>query len=157
MQEGGSRLSEGGQQRLARLAAQQAAIQKGMQEGAPSRLDSRREVLGNLSDLSKQMEDTAEGTVQRGEVDDRLLSQQHQIMSRLLECAALGSGKRDLSKERLSRPGEEMPGAGGRDSGSAGRDALAPGATRSRHPARGRSDPYPPEFRELWSKAISGL
>ena len=153
MQEGGSRLSESGQQRLARLAAQQAAIQQGMQEVAQS-LDSRREVLGNLSDLSKQMEDAAED-MQRGQVDDRLLSQQHQIMSRLLD-AQRSVRKRDLSKERLSRPGEEMPlPAGGIPDLPA--EMLSRRERLEADILRGRSDPYPPEFRELVERYFRAL
>jgi len=153
MQEGGSRLSEGGQQRLARLAAQQAAIQKGMQEVAQS-LDGRREVLGNLSDLSKQMDEAAQ-ELQRGQVDDRLLSQQHQIMSRLLD-AQRSVRKRDLGRERLSRPGEELPlPAGGIPDLPA--ELLSRRERLEADILRGRSDPYPPEFRELVERYFRAL
>ncbi len=152
MQQGGSRLSEGSQARMARLAAQQAAIQKGLEEVAQS-LDSRRDVLGRLGDLSEEMEDVAQD-LERGEIDDRLLSKQNQIMSRLLD-AQRSVRKRDLGRERLSKTGEEMP-----------RPDVLPAvpedllSRRERLEAdilRGRSDPYPPGFRDLVERYYRAL
>jgi hypothetical protein len=152
MQEGGSRLSESGQQRLARLAAQQAAIQKGMQEVAQS-LDSRREVLGDLADLSKQMDEAAK-EMERGQIDDRLLSQQHQIMSRLLD-AQHSVRKRDLGRERLSKTGEQMPPP--TDIPDLPAELLTHRERMEADILRGRSDPYPPEFREMVERYFRAL
>ncbi len=152
MNQGGSRLSEGGQARLARLAAQQRAIQQGMESVAEG-LDSRREVLGNLGGLSKDMEEVAE-QMQRGEMDERLLSKQHQIMSRLLD-AQRSVRKRDLGRERISRPGEEFAAPSGLP--------AVPEEMLNRHERleadilRGRSDAYPPEFRELVERYFRAL
>jgi hypothetical protein len=152
MQQGGSRLSESGQARLTRLAAQQRAIQQGM-ESVAENLDSRREVLGNLGGLSRDMEEVAE-QMQRGELDERLLSKQHQIMSRLLD-AQRSVRKRDLGRERISRPGEEFAAPNGLP---AVPDEML--TRRERLEAdilRGRSDAYPPEFRELVERYFRAL
>jgi hypothetical protein len=151
MQQGGTRLAEGGAQRLARLAAQQAAIQKGMEEVAQS-LDGQRDVLGNLGDLSRQMDETAK-EMARGNVDERVLSQQHQIMSRLLD-AQRSVRKRDLGRERLSRPGEEMPAPNIPDLPA---ELLSRRERLEADILRGRSDPYPPEFRELVERYFRAL
>jgi len=142
----------GGTQRLARLAAQQAAIQKGMEEVAQS-LDGQRDVLGNLSDLSRQMDETAK-EMARGNVDERVLSQQHQIMSRLLD-AQRSVRKRDLGRERLSRPGEEMPAPS--DIPDLPAELLSRRERLEADILRGRSDPYPPEFRELVERYFRAL
>jgi hypothetical protein len=152
MQGGGTRLAEGGAQRLARLAAQQAAIQKGMEEVAQS-LDGQRDVLGNLSDLSRQMDETAK-EMARGNVDDRVLSQQHQIMSRLLD-AQRSVRKRDLGRERLSRPGEEVPAPS--DIPDLPAELLTRRERLEADILRGRSDSYPPEFRELVERYFRAL
>ena len=152
MQQGGSRLSEGSQARLARLAAQQAAIQQGLDEVAQS-LEGRRDVLGRLGDVSKDMEEVAEN-LERGEVDDRLISKQHQIMSRLLD-AQHSVRKRDMGQERLSRPGEEMPGP--EVLPAVPEDLLTRRERLEADILRGRSDVYPPGFRELVERYFRAL
>jgi hypothetical protein len=153
MQEGGQRLTEGAQQRMARLAAQQAAIQKGLEEVAQT-LEGRRDVLGRLDDLSEEMEEVVEN-LERGELDERILSKQHQILARLLD-AQRSVRKRDLGKERLSRTGE--PVRGRVELPAVPEELLSP---RERHEAdilrRGRSDPYPPGFREMVERYFRAL
>ncbi len=152
MQQGGSRLTEGSQGRLARLAAQQAAIQQGLEEVAQS-LDGRRDVLGRMGDLSKDMEEVAE-ELERGQIDDRLVSKQHQIMSRLLD-AQRSVRKRDMGQERLSRPGEEMPGPAVLP--AVPEDLLTRRERLEADILRGRSDVYPPGFRELVERYFQAL
>lgn len=152
MQQGGSRLSESGQARLARLAAQQAAIQQGLDDVAQS-LEGRRDVLGRLGDLSKDMEEVA-ADLERGQIDERLVSKQHQIMSRLLD-AQHSVRKRDLGQERLSRPGEETPGP--EVLPTVPEDLLTRRERLEADILRGRSDLYPPGFRELVERYFRAL
>jgi hypothetical protein len=152
MQEGGQRLSEGNQQRLARLAAQQAAIQKGLEE-VQETLAGRRDVLGRIDELGDEMGEVVE-EMGRGELDERILSKQHEILSRLLD-AQRSVRKRDLGKERLSRTGEpvdrriEVP--------AVPEDLLSPRERLEADILRGRSDPYPPGFRELVERYFEAL
>jgi hypothetical protein len=152
MQQGGQRLGEGSSQRLARLAAQQAAIQKGLEEVAQD-LAGRREVLGRLGDLAGDMEEVTKD-MQRSEVDERLLSKQHEILSRLLD-AQRSVRKRDLGRERLSRTGDQGLGQG--QLPAVPEELLSRRERLEADILRGRSDPYPPSFRELVERYFRAL
>jgi hypothetical protein len=150
-QQGHGRLSESGRQRMARLAAQQRAIQKGLQEVGQD-LDSRRDVLGRMGDLAGEMEELAE-EMERSDVDERIVKRQEQFLSRLLD-AQRSIRKRDLGRERQSRTGEQL---------ASERPSKLPAellSARERLEAdilRGRSDLYPPEYRELVERYFQAL
>jgi hypothetical protein len=90
----------------------------------------------------------------QAKLDDRLLSRQHQILGRLLD-AQRSVRKRDLGRERLSRTGE--PGLGKDHLPALPEDLLSRRDRLEADILRGRSDPYPPSFRELVERYFRAL
>ncbi len=100
------RLSESDEEGLARLAAQQEMVRKGMEEVSRA-LGERRDVLGRLEDIIEGMRDV-EQSMRSQELDERVLRRQNQILSRLLD-AQKSVQQRDYSGKRYSRPGRDFP------------------------------------------------
>ncbi len=150
-QMGQGRLSESSRQRMARMAAQQRMIQQGLQEAAQT-LDQRRDVLGRLGDLAGEMEDVAE-EMERSHVDERIIRQQERFLTRLLD-AQRSIRKRDLGRERKSRPGIELMGA---VPTALPEELLSARARLEADILRGRSDLYPPAYRELVERYFRAL
>lgn len=152
-QGGKPRLSrEGGeQQQLQDMAARQEAIRRGLDEIA-GKVGERRDLLGRLDQLGKEMGDVAE-EMRKGGLDDRILQRQNRILNRLLD-AQKSIRKRDDREERESKTAEQLD-----------RPSPAPltreqlmGPDRLRRDLlRGRADDYPAQFRSLVEKYFRAL
>jgi ABC-type transporter Mla subunit MlaD len=99
------RLSESEQQTLSRLAAQQEMVRKGMEEVSRA-MGERRDVLGRVEEILKEMRGV-EGSMESGQLNENVLKQQNQILSRLLD-AQKSVQQRDYSGKRYSRPGKDF-------------------------------------------------
>jgi hypothetical protein len=89
---------------MARLAAEQEAVRKGIEDLA-GEFGGRNEILGRLDDLADEARRVIED-LQRENVDRETLRRQERILTRLLN-AQKSMRRRDYSKRRKSRPGEE--------------------------------------------------
>ncbi|MFH0777403.1 MAG: DUF4175 family protein, partial [Candidatus Eisenbacteria bacterium] len=100
------RLRESEQQALSRIAAQQEAVRKGLEDVARA-MGERRDILGRLDDLINDMKQV-EGRMEVQQLDDSMVRKQHQILSRLLE-AHKSVQQRDYTGKRYSKPGSDFP------------------------------------------------
>jgi hypothetical protein len=152
--------SQGGDQRLSpqgraealeQLAARQEMIRQGLEDVA-GQLGNRRDILGRLDDLAKEMADVADQLRKRN-VDDRLLDRQDRILSRLLD-AQKSVRRRDEKEERESRTAEQLPRS---SPGPLSREQLL-GPDRLRTDIlRGQADTYPPQYRALVEQYFRAL
>jgi DNA-binding transcriptional regulator YiaG len=88
---------------MARLAAEQEAVKKGIEDMA-GEFGSRAEILGRLDDLSEEARNVIED-LRRRKVSEETLRRQERILTRLLN-AQRSMRRRDYSQRRKSRPGE---------------------------------------------------
>lgn len=91
------------QRAMARLAAQQLAVQKSLEQLA-AEFGHRSEILGRLDQIAKEMEEVARDFQNRS-VDRQTVERQQRILSRLLD-AQRSLRERDLSKERQAETGK---------------------------------------------------
>ena len=153
IQKEGGRLQPSTGDQLARLAAQQEMVRKGMKEVA-GELGDRKDVLGRLDDLVEEMQDVVD-EMQRQHVDRKTVRRQQRILSRLLD-AQRSIRQRDLSQERISRTGVDPL-------GRISPDAIPPDLLESvdrvrAEVLRGKADPVPASYRRLveeYFRAIS--
>jgi hypothetical protein len=103
MGDGQEGLSMEARAEMARLAAQQEAVRKGIQEVADE-LGGRGEILGRLDDLAEEAKRVVEDLKSRN-VNRETIRRQEQILTRLLN-AQRSMRRRDYSERRKSRPGE---------------------------------------------------
>lgn len=136
--------SQGEQQRLEELAARQEMIRRGLDEVGGA-LEGRKDVLGRLDDLGKEMEELAEEMRERGSVDERILERQQKILSRLL-TAQKSIRREDFDDERIARTGVNPE---DRESPPPLTDELSGDDLLRRGILRGSQDPVPDEFRSL--------
>lgn len=88
---------------VARLAAQQLAVQKSLEQLA-AEVGSRSEILGRLDQIAKDMEEVVKDLQNRA-VDRQTVERQQRILSRLLD-AQRSLRERDFSKERQAETGK---------------------------------------------------
>ena len=88
---------------MARLAAEQEAVRKGIEEVA-GELGGRGEILGRLDDLAEEAKRVVED-LRSENVNRETIRRQEQILTRLLN-AQRSMRRRDYSERRKSRPGE---------------------------------------------------
>ncbi len=88
---------------MARLAAEQEALRKSMEQ-LQKEFGNRSEILGRLEGVSKEMEDVVKD-LERKQVSPRTLDRQKRILSRLLDSQR-SLQERDYSKQRESKPGK---------------------------------------------------
>ncbi len=149
MGEGDQGLSMEARAEMGRLAAEQEAVRKGVQEIADE-LGGRGEILGRLDDLAEEAARVVED-LQGRNVSGETIRRQEQILTRLLN-AQRSMRRRDYSERRKSRPGEAYeveppPELSQQEKDEMMRDLL--------YQRRGY---YPPEYEELiraYFKAIS--
>jgi hypothetical protein len=142
---------ESASEQLERMAAQQEMIKRGLQDVA-GQLGDRKDVLGRLDNLAKEMGEVAEA-LRKNNVDDRLLERQQRILSRLLD-AQKSIRRKDDENERESKTAEQLS-----------RPSPAPlsreqlmGPDRLRTDIlRGQSDNYPAQYRALVEKYFRAL
>ncbi|MCA9727627.1 MAG: DUF4175 family protein [Candidatus Eisenbacteria bacterium] len=132
------------QQRLEELAARQEMIRRGLDEVGGA-LDGRKDVLGRLDDLGKEMDELAEEMRERGTIDERILERQQKILSRLL-TAQKSIRREDYDDERVARTGVNPE---DRESPPPLTDELSRDELLNRGILRGSQDPVPEEFRSL--------
>ena len=149
MGEGEQGLSMEARAEMARLAAEQETVRKGIQEVADE-LAGRGEILGRLDDLAEEAKRVVEDLKSQN-VNRETIRRQEQILTRLLN-AQRSMRRRDYSERRKSRPGEEY------------RVESPPELSREqqeemiRDMLYQRRGYYPPEYEELiraYFKAIS--
>jgi hypothetical protein len=88
---------------MARLAAEQEAVQKGIEDLADE-LGGRSEILGRLDDLAEEARRVIED-LRRQNVSEETLRRQERILTRLLN-AQRSMRRREYAQRRKSRPGE---------------------------------------------------
>jgi hypothetical protein len=88
---------------MARLAAQQLAVQKSLEQLA-AEAGQRSEILGRLDQAAKEMEEVVKD-LQNRNVDRRTIERQQRILSRLLD-AQRSMRERDFSKQREAETGK---------------------------------------------------
>jgi hypothetical protein len=139
----GGRLSPDPSGALGRMAAEQEAIRRGLEE-AMQKLGQGGGTMGNLGQTAEDMKKVAE-ELRGGRLNQETVERQQRILSRLLD-APRSVEKRDYSRRRTSRPGVDVvrssPGA------------LSPELLKSRPSlaallARGGRDPVSPRYRAL--------
>jgi hypothetical protein len=88
---------------MARLAAEQAAVQRQMDE-LLQEFGNRSEILGRLDQLGEEMKKVVDDLARR-QVDQQTVDRQQRILSRLLD-AQKSARRRDYARQRQSRPGQ---------------------------------------------------
>ncbi len=109
----GGTLSMAQQAEISRLAAEQEAIQKSLQQLAQEAQQSaeageQNHLLGNLDQLSKDMKSVVTD-LQNNEITPETIQRQQKILSRMLD-ASRSINKRDYNNQRQSSPGQDVAG-----------------------------------------------
>jgi hypothetical protein len=147
----GGRMSEGEGDALARMAAEQEAIRRGLEE-TMDQLGKGGGTLGKLGDVADEMKKVEEA-LRGGRLDQETAERQQRILSRLLD-APRSVEKRDYSRRRTSRPGVDVvrssPGA------------LSPELLKTRPSlaallARAGRDPVTPRYRALVDEYLQSV
>jgi hypothetical protein len=139
--DGGDRLRPGMGDAMGRMAAEQEAIRRGLEE-ASKQLGQGGGTLGRLDELGEEMK-KVEQELRSGRLSQETVDRQQRILSRLLD-APRSVEKRDYSRRRISRPGIDVI----RSSPGALSDELL--KSRPSLPAllsRGSHDPISPRYR----------
>jgi uncharacterized membrane protein YqjE len=137
----GQRMQEGEGDALGRMAAEQEAIRRGLEE-AMQKMGQGSGTLGRMSDVADDMK-KVEQDLRSGRLQADTVERQQRILSRLLD-APRSVEKRDYSRKRTSRPGVDVV--------RSSPDALSGDLLRSRPSlaallARGSRDPITPRYR----------
>ena len=104
-EDSGGSLSLEEQAQLQRLAAEQQAVKKSLDELAEE-FGERKEILGSLDKLGDEMSEVVKD-LQNKDVTEETIRAQEQILSRLLD-AEKSLARRDYSKERKAEVGEDI-------------------------------------------------
>ena len=147
--EGEQGLSMEARAQMARLAAQQEAVKRGL-EDLSGQYGDRADILGRLDDLVEEAKRVIED-LKSQRVSDETLRRQEKILTRMLD-AQKSLRRREYSERRKSRPGEVYQVASPPPLSLEEREAMVRDLMY-----RGRGY-YPPEYEELiraYFKAIS--
>jgi hypothetical protein len=101
----GDRPGESADQMAARLAAEQEAVRKGLEDVLREEMQQKK-LLGNLSDVADQMKRIGEDLA-NNRVNDQTVDMEKKILSRMLD-AQRSLNRRDRDPQRWSRPGEDV-------------------------------------------------
>jgi len=138
----GQRLQEGSGQALGRMAAEQEAIRKGLDDAMQKMNQNGGSTLGNMGDVAEDMK-KVEQDLRSGRLEADTVERQQKILSRLLD-APRSLEKRDYSRKRTSRPGVDVV----RSSPEAlSGDLLKSKPSLAALLARGSRDPIAPRYR----------
>ena len=152
--EGGERLREGAGAALGRMAAEQEAIRRGVEE-AMQKLGEGGGTLGQLGGVAEDMKQV-EQDLRSGRLDPETIQRQQRILSRLLD-APRSVERRDYSRRRTSRPGVDVVRS---SPGALSGDLLKAKPSLAALLARGSHDPIAPRFRatvdEYFQSVLSG-
>ena len=135
------RLKEGMGDALGRMAAEQEAIRRGLEE-ATQKLGQNGGTLGRLGDVAEEMK-KVEQNFRSGRLDQETVDRQQRILSRLLD-APRSVEKRDYSRRRISRPGVDVVRS---SPGTLSGDLLKSRPSLAALLARGSRDPITPRYR----------
>ncbi|MBC7186217.1 MAG: DUF4175 family protein [Calditrichaeota bacterium] len=128
---------------MARLAAQQEALRKSLEE-LQREMGGRSEILGRLDQVAKDMEEVAKDLASQ-RLDQRTLDRQKRILSRLLDSQR-SVRERDFSRKRQAQAGKNVvrpsPGPLPQDLGAA-QSSLAEDLLRA------QKEGYTPDYLEL--------
>jgi len=128
---------------LSRLAAQQEAMRKSLEE-LQREFGERSEILGRMGELAGEMKKVEEELAKHN-LDRTLIDRQQRILSRLLD-AQRSLHRRDYSRKRRATPGQEIVGRSPSELPS----QLTEKKTYTKEDLiRALGDEYPPEYREL--------
>jgi hypothetical protein len=141
-QDGGERLSPGEGDALGRMAAEQEAIRRGLEDAAQKLKQGGNGALGNLDQVADDMK-KVEQDLRSGRLGPDTVERQQKILSRLLD-APRSVEKRDYSRRRVSRPGVDVI--------RSSPEALSAETLKSKPSlaallARGGRDPIAPRYR----------
>jgi len=128
---------------LSRMAAEQEAIRRGLEE-AMQKLGQGGGTLGQLGDTGEDMKKVAED-LRGGRLNQETVDRQQRILSRLLD-APRSVEKRDYSRRRTSRPGVDVVRS---SPGALSPELLKARPTLAALLARGGRDPVSPRYRAL--------
>ncbi len=141
-QEGNSgRLREGMGDAMNRMAAEQEAIRRGLEE-AQKQIGQSGGTLGNLGDIGEEMK-KVEQDLRSGRLNQDTVDRQQKILSRLLD-APRSVEKRDYSRRRISRPGVDVVRS---SPGALSGDVLQSRPSLPALLSRGTHDPVSPQYR----------
>ena len=149
--QGGDRLREGQGDALSRMAAEQAAIRRGLEE-TMEKMGKSGGTLGQLGGVADEMKKVEE-SLRGGRLDQETTERQQRILGRLLD-APRSVEKRDYSRRRTSRPGVEVV--------RASPGALSPELLKTRPSlaallARAGRDPIAPRYRALVDEYLQSV
>lgn len=102
----GNRLSQSQQERLAQMAAQQAAIRQQLEQMMQQGGSQMEQLLGDLDQVGKQMEQAVQ-ELQRRQLDPKVVERQQQILTRLLD-AQRSLRERGRERKREGRQGQDV-------------------------------------------------
>ncbi|MGH7680540.1 MAG: hypothetical protein ACRENN_00970, partial [Candidatus Eiseniibacteriota bacterium] len=141
-QEGQSgRLREGLGNAMNRMAAEQEAIRRGLEE-AQQQLGQGGGTLGKLGDVGEDMK-KVEQDLRGGRLNQETVERQQRILSRLLD-APRSVEKRDYSRRRISKPGVDVVRS---SPGALSGDLLESKPSLPALLSRGAHDPVSPQYR----------
>ncbi|MDZ7385210.1 MAG: hypothetical protein ONB07_03730 [candidate division KSB1 bacterium] len=128
---------------MARLAAQQEALRKSLEQ-LQREMGGRSEILGRLDQVAKDMEEVAKD-LSSHRIDQRTLDRQRRILSRLLDSQR-SVRERDLSPKRQAQAGKNVV----RPSpGPLPPDLGAPQRSLAEDLLRAKKEGYTPDYLEL--------
>jgi hypothetical protein len=128
---------------LSKMAAEQEAIRRGLEE-AMQKMGQGGGTLGNLGETGEDMKKVAED-LRGGRLNQETVDRQQRILSRLLD-APRSVEKRDYSRRRTSRPGVDVVRS---SPGALSPELLKARPTLAALLARGGRDPVSPRYRAL--------
>ena len=146
------RLSESEQQALSRLAAQQEMVREGMEDVSRA-MGERKDILGRIEEIVKEMRGV-EDRMGAGQLDERVVKQQNQILSRLLD-AQKSVQQRDYSGKRYSRPGKDFMERA--SPSELPQELLRQSEKLELQMLRERTERYPDSYRELVKQYLRAL
>jgi hypothetical protein len=137
------RLSPDASGALSKMAAEQEAIRRGLEE-AMQKMGQGGGTLGNLGQTGEDMKKVVED-LRGGRLNQETVDRQQRILSRLLD-APRSVEKRDYSRRRTSRPGVDVVRS---SPGALSPELLKARPTLAALLARGGRDPVSPRYRAL--------
>jgi hypothetical protein len=149
---GGERLTPGDGQALGRMAAEQEAIRRGLEDAMQKMGQGGGKPLGNMSSIGEEMKGV-EQDLRAGRLDQETVNRQQRILSRLLD-APRAVEKRDYSRKRTSRPGVDVVRS---SPGSLSPELLKARPSLASLLAKGSRDPVTPKFRALVDEYLESL
>ncbi len=128
---------------MARLAAQQEALRKSLEE-LQREMGARRDILGRLDQVAKDMEEVAKDLAGQ-RIDQRTVDRQKRILSRLLDSQR-SVRERDFSRKRQAQAGKNIPRA---SPGPLPPDLGSAKSSLAEDLLRAQKEGYTPDYLEL--------